>query len=114
MADLRRRVGPVLAVPEGGDGVGVRASLVVTSNGERASDAAPILARVQALDVVLFGTVAMIMLDEIFVDAGRMRIAIKSKERGGRLVVLRIRKLRISRSVDTDHSCIHKLVKKYI
>lgn len=44
MADLRRRLGPVLAVPEGGDGVGVLASLVVDSNGERASDAAPMLA----------------------------------------------------------------------
>ena len=44
MADLRRRIGPVLAVPEGGDGVGVRASLVVDSNGARASDAAPMLA----------------------------------------------------------------------
>lgn len=54
MADLRRRLGPVLAVPEGGDGVGVRASLVVDSNGERASDAAPMLALVQVLDVVLF------------------------------------------------------------
>lgn len=43
MADLRRRTGPVLAVPEGGDGGGVRASLVVDPNGERASDAAPML-----------------------------------------------------------------------
>ncbi len=41
MADLRRRIGPVLAVPEGGDGVGVRASLVVDSNGEREFDGAP-------------------------------------------------------------------------
>ena len=44
MADFRRRIGPVLAVPEGGDGVGVRAPLVVDSNGERASDATPMLA----------------------------------------------------------------------
>lgn len=44
MADLWRRAGPVLAVPEGGDGVGVRASLVVDSNGERAFDATPMLA----------------------------------------------------------------------
>lgn len=80
MADLRRRIGPVLTVPEGGDGVGVRASLVVDSNGERASDAAPMLAWAQALDVVLSGTVAMILLDEIFVDACRIRIAIESRE----------------------------------
>lgn len=44
MADLWRRAGPILAVPEGGDGVGVRASLVVDSNGERAFDATPMLA----------------------------------------------------------------------
>ena len=43
MADLRRRTGPVLAVLEGGDGVGVRASLVVDSSGERLSEAAAML-----------------------------------------------------------------------
>ena len=40
MADLRRRIGPVFAMLDGGDGVGVRAPLVVDSNGGRASDAA--------------------------------------------------------------------------
>ncbi len=44
MADFRRSIGPVLAVPEDGDGVGDLAPFVVDSNGARTPDAAPMLA----------------------------------------------------------------------
>ena len=71
-----------MAVVEGGDGVGgagVPASLVVDSNGERASDTGLMLAPVLALDMMLRGTVAITMLDEIPVDTSRITIATESR-----------------------------------
>ena len=66
-------------MPEGGDGVGVRASLVVDSSGVRASDATLMLTCVKKLDVILSGTAAMMMLDEIFVEVCRIRLAIECR-----------------------------------
>ena len=82
VADLRRRIGPVLAVAvaEGDDGcMGVPISLVVDSNGERVSDTGLMLALVPALDMILRGTAAIIVLDKISVDTPRITIATESR-----------------------------------
>ena len=65
-----------MAVAEGDDGVcfmDIPTSLVVDSNGERVSDTGLMLAPVLALDMMLCGTVAIVMLDEIPVDISRTK-----------------------------------------
>ena len=59
--------------------VGVPTSLVVDSNGERVSDTGLMLAPVLALDMMLRGAKAIIMLDEIPVDTSRITIATESR-----------------------------------
>lgn len=54
--------------------------MVVESNGERASDIVPMLARVWELDVVFSSTVAVMILDDISIDTYRIRIAIGDRK----------------------------------
>ena len=71
-----------MALAKGDDGVGcmsVPTSLVVDSNGERVSDRGLMLALVLALDIMLRGTAAITMLDEIPVDTSRIKIATESR-----------------------------------
>ena len=71
-----------MAVAKGDDGVdcmSVPTSLVVDSNGERISDTGLMLALVLALDMMLRGTAAITMLDEMPVDASRITMATESR-----------------------------------
>ena len=71
-----------MAVAEGDDDVGcmgVTTSLVIVSNGERVSDTGLMLALVLALDMMLRGTAAIKMLDEIPVETSRIKIATESR-----------------------------------
>ena len=60
--------------------VGVPASLVVDSNGERVSDTGLMLALILVLDMMLRGTAAITMLDEIPFDTPRVTIATQKAE----------------------------------
>ena len=71
-----------MAFAEGDDGVGcmsVPTSLVADSNGERVSETGLMLALVLALDMMLRGTAAITMLNEIPVDTCRITIATESR-----------------------------------